>query len=111
MVWLLLSVVCLAYWAAQALGTWLLWRVPQLSGVAPGSLDRWPKLSLVIPARDEAEEIEAAVRSRLQEGYPDLEVILVDDRSTDGTSEIVDRLAASDPRVRAIHVRELPAGW
>ena len=109
--WLLLSVVCLAYWAAQALGSWLLWKVPQLSDVDPGSLDRWPKLSLVIPARDEAEQIEAAVQSRLEDGYPDLEIVLVDDRSTDGTSEIVDRLAASDPRVRALHIRELPPGW
>jgi glycosyltransferase involved in cell wall biosynthesis len=47
----------------------------------------------------------------LQQDYPDLQIILVDDRSTDGTGEIIERLAHEDPRIRAVHVETLPQGW
>jgi glycosyltransferase involved in cell wall biosynthesis len=63
-------------------------------------------LSLVLPAYNEAANLEAVVRRAL-EVLPalveDFEVIIVDDGSRDGTSQIADRLAASDPRVRVVH--------
>ncbi len=71
----------------------------------------WPSLTVVVPARDEAPGVEAAVRSLLSQDYPELRVVAVDDRSTDGTGEILDGLAADEPRLRVTHVRELPAGW
>lgn len=71
----------------------------------------WPKVSMIIPARDEAQGIEAAMLTKLAEPYPDLELILVNDRSTDGTREIVERLAKEHPRVRALHIDRLPEGW
>lgn len=55
---------------------------------------RLPSLSIVITARDEAPAIEATVRRALAQAYPRLEVIAVDDRSTDGTGALLDRLAA-----------------
>jgi glycosyltransferase involved in cell wall biosynthesis len=73
--------------------------------------DVWPRLSVVIPACDEATSLESAVTTLLQQDYPDLEIILVDDRSTDGTAEIIERLAREDPRIRAVHVETLPQGW
>lgn len=71
----------------------------------------WPKVSMIIPARDEAQGIEAAMLTKLAEPYPDVELILVNDRSTDGTKEIVERLAKEHPRVRALHIDRLPEGW
>src|SRR6185369_5444580 len=64
-----------------------------------------------VPACNEAGTIETALASLLAQDYPGLEIVLVDDRSSDGTGVIIDRLAASDPRISAIHVRDLPIGW
>lgn len=71
----------------------------------------WPLLSVTIPACNEADHLEAALMSVLEQDYPNLEIVLINDRSTDATGEIIDRLAASDPRVKAVHVTDLPAGW
>ena len=70
-----------------------------------------PRASIVVPARDEAGEIEAAVRSHLAQDYPDFEVVVVDDRSTDGTPAILARLAAEDPRLIVVTGVEPPEGW
>ena len=71
----------------------------------------WPRLSVVIPACNEAATLESAVATLLQEDYPDLEIVLVDDRSTDGTGELIDRLAHQDPRIHTVHIGILPQGW
>jgi len=101
-----------AYWAWMALGTWLTahW-VPKLAERHPPDPPRWPKLSILVPARNEAGTLHPAVTTILAQDYPELEIVLIDDRSEDGTGELVDRIAASDPRVRPVHVTELPDGW
>jgi cellulose synthase/poly-beta-1,6-N-acetylglucosamine synthase-like glycosyltransferase len=73
-----------------------------------------PRLTIVVPARNEAETVEPAMRSLLRLNYPDYQIIAVNDRSTDATGEILERLAGSNEsagRLRVLHVRELPAGW
>ena len=84
--------------------------VHRLSGVAPdqGPL---PRVSIIIPARNEERSIEAAVRSQLAQKYPDFEVIVVDDQSTDRTGEILARLAKENPRLRVVAGSTPPAGW
>ena len=71
----------------------------------------WPRVSVVVPARDEAKRIEEALRSLVNLDYPAFEVIAVDDRSTDATGAIMDRFAAEEPRVRPLHIAALPEGW
>jgi chlorobactene glucosyltransferase len=83
-------------------------RRPNLSDIAPVE---GPLVSVVIPARNESKTIEAVVRSILTSGYGAFELLVVDDRSTDDTAAIVERLAASDPRVRLVRGEPLPDGW
>ncbi len=70
-----------------------------------------PPVSVVIPARNEARNIEKCVRSVLATNYPNVEVIVVDDHSTDGTGDIARRIAPSDDRLRVLAAPDLPAGW
>jgi glycosyltransferase involved in cell wall biosynthesis len=70
-----------------------------------------PRLSVVVPARDEASAIGRAVESLLAQDYPDLQIIVVDDRSSDATGDVLRELAARDPRLLTMRVDELPAGW
>jgi glycosyltransferase involved in cell wall biosynthesis len=69
------------------------------------------RLSVIVPARDEEAAIRRALESLLAQDYPDLEIVAVDDRSSDGTGEVLRELATRDPRLIAIQVAELPAGW
>jgi cellulose synthase/poly-beta-1,6-N-acetylglucosamine synthase-like glycosyltransferase len=89
----------------------LLRRCPQLLDTPLETRASWPRLSVIIPACNEAATLEAAIGSLLAEDYPNLEIVLIDDRSTDGTSELVDRLSARDPRIAPLHIRELPENW
>lgn len=68
-------------------------------------------VSLLIPARNEAKSIETAIRSALASQHIDLEVLVLDDHSTDDTADIVKRLAAKDSRVRLLQAPDLPDGW
>jgi len=70
-----------------------------------------PLVSVVIPARDERRNIAACVRSVLSSSYPALEVLVVDDHSTDGTGALAHEAGAGDPRLRVFQNPPLPAGW
>jgi hypothetical protein len=93
-------------WAVRVLR-----KVPVLSDLDAPTPRVWPRLSMIVPARNEAFGIEKALRSKLACGYPNTEIVVVDDRSTDATSSIVARLAERRPELRCARVDELPAGW
>ncbi len=68
-------------------------------------------VSVVLPARNEARNIEPCMRSILATTWPEVELLVVNDNSDDGTGEIARRVAAGDPRARVIDAPPLPAGW
>lgn len=70
-----------------------------------------PRITVCVPARNEEANLEACVRSILASTHRDVEVLVYDDQSTDDTPNILAKLIASDPRVRAAQVTPLPSGW
>src|SRR5687767_462156 len=70
-----------------------------------------PLISVCIPARNEQDNIDKCANSILAQDYPNLEVIALDDRSTDSTSTRLSEIAARDSRLLPISGAELPAGW
>ncbi len=82
---------------------------PALADVAASTQS--VRVAVCIPARNERENIEACVRSVLASREVDVRAYVYDDESTDGTGEILARLAAEDTRVVVVPRRALPAGW
>jgi chlorobactene glucosyltransferase len=81
-------------------------RVPVVRNVVDA-----PPVSIIVPARNEERSIERCVRSLLAQTAVDFEAIVVDDRSTDRTAAILDRLARADARLRVVNGAPLPDGW
>ena len=106
-------------------------KIPELPNLSSLDWDRGPiglpTLTVVVPARDEAEKIAATLDALLLTDYPALRILVVDDRSTDATGKIVDGYVVEEqgkqgrqgeqgtakarPVLEAIHVTELPLGW
>lgn len=103
--------------ALFALAAWLWWltqrRIRRLEDLPePAVGGTLASVCLCMPARNEAEEIGAALDSWLAQDHPDLRIVVVDDGSTDGTSETLAARAEARPdRVRVIRNDSLPAGW
>lgn len=106
---------------ALAWGSRILQAAIGVPGIADIAQAKWnlhpnpaPRVSIVVPARNEAEHIEASLRCLLALDYENYEVLAVNDRSTDATGELMDRVAASREahgRLRVVHVAALPSGW
>jgi cellulose synthase/poly-beta-1,6-N-acetylglucosamine synthase-like glycosyltransferase len=112
MIMFLLSFVALGlfYWLIMAYSGLRLLSIPNLRS-PESERSVWPSLTVIVPACNEAAEIEDAARTLLNQDYPNLQLIYVDDRSTDTTGQVIDTLASCDNRVKAIHIGELPEQW
>ena len=86
-------------------------RLPALQPVPRAPSAGRVQCSVVIAARDEAARIEETIRHLLAQRGVQAELIVVDDRSTDGTSEILERLAKEEARLQVKRVDALPDGW
>lgn len=89
-----------------------LMKMGRLRHIAPEPPVPGPLVSVIVPACNEAETIEPALRTLLAQDYPNLEIIVVNDRSTDDTGSVLLRVQHQSDRPFAIHtIGRLPAGW
>jgi chlorobactene glucosyltransferase len=103
-------VAALPWLAFPMLVAWRVRRRPLLDDHAPlqGAA---PRVSIVVPARNEAETIATCVRSLTATTYANWEVVVIDDGSEDGTAALARDAAGGDPRVRVLAAEPLPDGW
>jgi chlorobactene glucosyltransferase len=93
----------------------LTWALPKLDYLNPRS-PRFaqpapPLVSAIIPAKDEQDTLADCLDTVRAQSYPNLEILVVDDRSTDRTPEIARAIAEVDPRVALVSIEDLPPGW
>jgi chlorobactene glucosyltransferase len=114
-VWTVFLALITCVWASRHLAIRHAQRtVEKLSAVG---CDGWsedpPFVSFLVAAKDEQDNIEVAVRTLLEQDYPAFEVIVINDRSTDRTAEILQRLHSEQPdgRLKVLHISKLQKGW
>ncbi len=115
--WIAGSILALAWFSRiveAAIG------MPRIADIARPEWDRSPatpsgepRVSIIVPARNEEQDIRATLDQLLRLDYSNYEIIAVNDRSTDATGKIMDEVAAisRDQTLRIVHVAELPPGW
>jgi chlorobactene glucosyltransferase len=105
---------------ASVFGVWLYFltymtksfrQSPMLESFDRTSISRFPKVSVILPARNEGRYIARCLDSLLGQDYPNFEIIAINDSSTDGTGEIMKAYAANDLRVMHIDASPKPEGW
>ncbi|MGF1533510.1 MAG: glycosyltransferase [Bernardetiaceae bacterium] len=87
------------------------WENPRLPVLAPSFAGDPPLVSLLIPARNEAHNLPQTIRAALDQAYPHIELLILDDNSEDETAAVVARFAQTDARVRLLAGKPLPKGW
>jgi hopene-associated glycosyltransferase HpnB len=115
MVFEIMAFLALAVWSYLAIGRGAFWRCAERDDGDPRPPAAWPSVTVVIPARDEADGIGECVVSLLSQDYRgSWSVILVDDNSTDGTADVARRAAANcgaQDRLTIVSGKPLPRGW
>ena len=83
----------------------------RLRDISPLAEEKQPLISIIVPACNEEKNIKRAILSQLQQKYGNLEVIAIDDRSTDSTGEILETLQKVHENLKVRHIGDLPEGW
>jgi glycosyltransferase involved in cell wall biosynthesis len=110
--WLVLFGLVALFWMTYGLKLgYGAFRLPWLKDYPAAADADCPRISVLFAARDEEEKLPGALATLVAVDYPNLEIVAVDDRSTDATSRILDEFAANHPQLRVVHVRELPPRW
>ena len=107
-----LAMLAAGFWVPA--GIWLMLNrhaLAVLESVAVEDEHPLPAVSVVIPARNEERNLEQALESVLALDYSDLEIIVINDRSTDATGAILEEMAERDPHLTVVTIDSLPAGW
>ena len=86
-------------------------RLPTLDDVPLLEDGRYPRVSILVAARNEATKLPAALTSLLEQDYPNYEVIMVNDRSQDETPQILDEFDQRHDHLKVTHLSKLPPGW
>lgn len=107
--WAVLS--CLAWGLSYLKAVHGVRSIRLLKQLQPQSPQTFPRLSIIIPACNEGDTLGQALTTLLKQDYPNLEIILINDRSTDNTGDIVDQLASQDDRIVPVHITHLPPAW
>ena len=109
--WIYAAIV--AIWPIRQLVLWFVFR--KLDFLTPESprypVANAPLVTAIVPAKDEEKTLGECLESVAAQTYPNLEILVVDDRSTDRTGAIALEFAAVDPRVRVLTITDLPKGW
>ncbi|AFQ43288.1 glycosyltransferase [Desulfosporosinus meridiei] len=71
----------------------------------------YSKLSVIVPACNEEECIEQTVRQLITQDYQNLEIVIVNDRSTDNTGAILEKLLIQFPQLKVVTIYDLPSNW
>ena len=74
-------------------------------------IKNFPKVSIILPARNEEKYIARCLDSLLKQDYPNFEIIAINDSSTDRTEVIMQHYAARDPRILVVNAKSKPVGW
>ena len=85
--------------------------IPSLADISPLADAECPTVSVLFGARDEADKLPGALETFLALDYPQYEIVAVDDRSEDGTQEILESAARENSRLKFVRVNSLPSGW
>jgi chlorobactene glucosyltransferase len=110
-VWFWLLCVIALVWTRRHIDLYRGQKEPVLRPADAAGANPLPRLSVLVAAKDEEANIGRCLEGLLAQDYPNLEIIIANDRSTDRTGAILDEFAARDTRIKPVHVPALPAGW